>query len=174
VDIQICSHSTFEWERFMGSYSDFGMSLAYLLRPIGFKITDKGFHLRVPQCSGTKGGTILLSTDPNEVMIFLGLDVGRFGRGFCTETEVFSFLLSGHLGSADIESGKVDMNGLRKKDKVMVRKRAMFKRFLEGGLVSTSITSEGEPRQQLWTEEEARKAAFEQFDCEVEYDLQAS
>jgi len=160
VDIKVCSAETLGWETFMASYSDVGMMLAYLVRPLGFKITDKGFHLRIPSdVPGGREGTRFLSHDENEVMDFLGLNPAVFHKGFCAELEVFQFLLSGH-----VRYGRPDLNGLRKKDKVLVKKRPVFKGFLEGYLTKGR---EEEEVGKGWTREEAQKRARVWFglDC---------
>lgn len=152
VDLKLCPAETLRWETFMSSYSDVGMMLAYLVRPIGFKITDKGFFLRLPSSiPGGKEGTKLLSHDPDEVMKFLGLEPAVFQKGFCAELEVFKFLLSGHVGH-----GRPDLSGLRKKDKVLVKKRPVFRGFVEGYLTKGR---EEEEVGKGWTREEAQTQA---------------
>lgn len=186
IDIRTCPKGTFEWQSFTGSYADLGPVLAFLLRPFALKITDKGFFLRVLPCqaySNSKGkeDMLLLSNNPKAVMRFLGLDEGRFKAGFATEFQVFDFLLSGHL----LRPKKVSNVELRKKDRVLVKKRPMFRRFVEdylsrqGGEDGSEVDGNGDGKGEgeekeagkyKWeTKEEAKEAVLIHFDRQAEY-----
>lgn len=187
IDIRTCRKETFEWQSFTGSYADLGPVLAFLLRPVGLKITDKGFFLRIPPSqaySKAKEDMLMLSNDPKAVMRFLGLDEERFKAGFATEFQVFEFLLSGHLPRPRKVSGSGAES--RKKDRVLVKKRPMFRRFVEDYLSTQAghdgtegdSDSQGEVRgkekeagKYKWeTKEEVKEAALRHFHRQLEYE----
>ncbi|KAG7528074.1 hypothetical protein FFLO_06427 [Filobasidium floriforme] len=181
IDIRTCPKETFDWQSFTGSYADLGPVLAFLLRPVGLKITDKGFFLRGLQSqtySKGKEDILLLSNDPKAVMHFLGLNEERFKAGFATEFQVFDFLLSGRLPRPQKLSG----GELRKKDRVLVKKRPMFRRFVEeylsgqGGHDGTEgqvkvEDKKSEAGKYKWeTKEQVKEAALRHFKRQVEYE----
>ncbi|KAH8079638.1 hypothetical protein HD553DRAFT_318203 [Filobasidium floriforme] len=189
IDIRTCPKETFDWQSFTGSYADLGPVLAFLLRPVALKITDKGFFLRVPPSQAYSKGKedmLLLSNDPEAVMRFLGLDEERFKAGFATEFQVFDFLLSGRLPRPQKLSG----GELRKKDRVLVKKRPMFRRFVEdylsrqGGEHGTEGDGNGDGKGEgegegeeneagkyKWeTKEEVKEAALRHFHRQVKYE----
>jgi hypothetical protein len=187
IDIRTCPKETFDWQSLTGSYADLGPVLAFLLRPVGLKITDKGFFLRVlysQTYSKGKEDMLLLSDNPEAVMRFLGLDEERFKAGFATEFQVFDFLLSGYLPRPQ----KVSNVELRKKDSVLVKKRPMFRRFVEdymsgqGGEDGSEVdgggqgkkggeAKENEAGKYKWeTKEEVREAALRHFHRQSEYE----
>lgn len=187
IDIRTCPKETFDWQSFTGSYADLGPVLAFLLRPVGLKITDKGFFLRVlPSQAYSQGreDTLLLSDNPEAVMRFLGLDEERFKAGFATEFQVFDFLLSGHLPRPPKASGSGPES--RKKDRVLVKKRPMFRRFVEDYLSGQGAQDgaegdsdgQGEVRgkekeagKYKWeTKEEVKEAALRHFHHQLEYE----
>jgi hypothetical protein len=185
IDVRNCPEETFDWQSFTGSYADLGPVLAFLLRPVGLKITDKGFYLRVPHSQAYSKGKedmLLLSDNPEAVMRFLGLDEERFKAGFATECQVFDFLLSGHLPRPRKVSGSGSES--RKKDRVVIKKRPMFRRFVEdylsrqGGEDGTEGVGEGEGNNKekeagkyKWeTKEEVKEAALRHFHRQVEYE----
>jgi hypothetical protein len=181
IDIRNCPKETFDWQSFTGSNADLGPVLAFLLRPVGLKITDKGFFLRVPPNQAYSKGQedmLLLSNDPEAVMHFLVLDEGRFKVGFATEFQVFDFLLSGRLPRPQ----KLSEDELRKKDRVLVKKRPMFRRFVEdylsgqGGHDGTEgqvkvEDKKSEAGKYKWeTKEQVKEAALRHFKRQVEYE----
>lgn len=189
IDIRTCPEETFDWQSFTGSYADLGPVLAFLLRPVGLKITDKGFYLRVPHSQAYSKGKedmLLLSDNPEAVMRFLGLDEERFKAGFATEFQVFEFLLGGYLPRAPKVSGSGSES--RKKDRVLVKKRPMFRRFVEdylsgqGGEDGSEVdgggqgkkggeAKENEAGKYKWeTKEEVKEAALRHFKRQVEYE----
>jgi hypothetical protein len=189
IDIRTCPKETFDWQSFTGSYSDLGPVLAFLLRPVGLKITDKGFFLRVPHSQAYSKGKedmLLLSDNPEAVMYFLGLDEERFKAGFATECQVFDFLLSGHLPRPRKVSGSGSES--RKKDRVLIKKRPMFRRFVEdylsgqGGEDGSEVdgggqgkkggeAKENEAGKYKWeTKEEVKEAALRHLKRQVEYE----
>ena len=161
IDIRHCPADLFDWQNFTNSYADLGQVLAFLLRPIRLKITDKGFLLRQPRVQG-KDDLTWLTSDPKAVIGFLGLSEDSFQKGFATEYQVFDFLLSGHLARPTSRPSE-----LRKKDRVLVKKRPMFRRFIEEYLPSLSDDEDGGSGR--WTvPSEARDAALEYFNCRHE------
>ena len=62
----------------------------------GFVINDSGLHIRVGQANETnkKDRTLLLTSDPQEMMDFLGLDKDRYEKGFLTLDEIFEWVTS--------------------------------------------------------------------------------
>lgn len=167
IDVKRCPADLFDWQAFTDSYADLGIVLAYLLRPAGLKITDKGLFLRVPRVYG-KADILWLSDDPKKVMRFLGLPVNRFETGFATEFQVFDFLLAGHLVRPEVKATE-----LRKKDRVNLRKRPMFRRFIEDypGGPHGGGEEEAEMGGKWHDKEKVKDKALEYFDMDNSYEV---
>ncbi|KAF8541048.1 hypothetical protein BDD12DRAFT_831066 [Trichophaea hybrida] len=76
LDIHIChTKHQLQWTFFHHSYGDFCTIIRRLLVGTGLKLDDEGLHIRQGR------GLLTLSTEPDEVLRFLGLDVDMFHRG---------------------------------------------------------------------------------------------
>lgn len=102
IDIEIISLELRDWHKFHSSYGDMVSLLGRIVTHLGFTISDRGFWLRMKELDASKtvehvnaadrDGVILLSSDPKQVMSFLGLSADNYDAGFKTLNELFEWL----------------------------------------------------------------------------------
>lgn len=105
VDLEFIPSQRFGWFTFYASYGDVAAMLGYILRKdgMGFTINDAGLWLRLPELDSTKDlsyvqnlaerdGMIHLSSSPEAVMKFMGLDVEVYEQGFSTLDELYTWV----------------------------------------------------------------------------------
>ncbi|KAF8245261.1 hypothetical protein K440DRAFT_634764 [Wilcoxina mikolae CBS 423.85] len=119
LDIHMCvTKHQLQWTFFHHSYGDFCTIIRQLLVGTGLKLDDDGLHIRQGR------GLLTLSTDPDEVLRFLGLDVDTFHRGdWRGLEEMFIYIKTcrffGRGGGGRVE-GKKDRKLLRQREGVRV------------------------------------------------------
>ncbi|KAK3640494.1 hypothetical protein LTR56_011832 [Elasticomyces elasticus] len=107
VDVECVPTDLYAWRTFYSSFGDISSLLGQICRPLGFRTTSTGFWLRMRElddakkwaAAGTlqlniadKDGLLVLSSDPQQIMAFLKLDVVRYENGFNTLEEIFEWL----------------------------------------------------------------------------------
>jgi len=102
IDVAIISTSLIAWHTFHSSYGDLNTMIGRIMTPLGFTVTDKGLWLRMEELDASKDidnvtiadedGKLLLSTDPNQVMQFLGLSVKGYEAGFSTIEQFYQWM----------------------------------------------------------------------------------
>ncbi|KAK6420975.1 hypothetical protein LTR95_016878 [Oleoguttula sp. CCFEE 5521] len=127
--------------------------IGYITTKFGFSICDKGLRLRLqefddaskPEWSHFKPvvdeGRIMLSSDVDQVLDFLGLSAKRYHEGFTTMGEVFSWtkdcrMVSGPLGELWKKEAKTNK---------LKANRSMFLDFLETYLPAHLPPTESSP-----------------------------
>ncbi|OQO13910.1 hypothetical protein B0A48_00785 [Cryoendolithus antarcticus] len=115
IDVETVPPELEKWRSFYDAYGDLSGIIGYTTTKFGFSICDKGLRLRLqefddaskPEWSHFKPvvdeGRIMLSSDVDQVLDFLGLSVKRYHEGFTMMGEVFSWtmdcrMVSGPLG----------------------------------------------------------------------------
>lgn len=104
IDIVKIGSVLADWTGFYSSYGDLAGMLGRIVTNFGFDITETGLRLRLKEWddSGLEEwkhfnprkdeGKMMLSTNPDEVMEFFGLNVKRFYDRFHTKEEIFQWL----------------------------------------------------------------------------------
>ena len=142
IDVHKVRHpSMLDLEIFMGSYGDMQQMLGLLQRPLGLTTNDRGLHLRVQEVEvmNRKAALIFLTCDVREMLSFLGLDVGKWEKGFASDEEVFEWCLRGRFWGekvvTDVLAGRHremgDGVGMHSGDRQRMRKRPMFRACIE-------------------------------------------
>ena len=111
IDIELVPPELQDWHLFYSSYGDMLGLLGHIVHNLGFTVSDRGFWLRMKELDYSKTGKhlnvagsegiVFLSSDPKQVMRFLGLSVGRYNAGFDTVDELFEWLGACRLLSAE-------------------------------------------------------------------------
>ncbi|KAK1781370.1 hypothetical protein QBC45DRAFT_405997 [Copromyces sp. CBS 386.78] len=96
VDISICkSMDQMFWALFKSAHGDAWTLLGSIIRPFGLTADDEGLCLRIPEIEklDRKKARVLLTTDPVEVVHFLGMQVeGYWSEPFPTVDAMFSYI----------------------------------------------------------------------------------
>ncbi|KAK6419323.1 hypothetical protein LTR95_017075 [Oleoguttula sp. CCFEE 5521] len=142
IDVETVAPELEKWRSFHDAYGDLSGIIGYMTTKFGFSICDKGLRLRLqefddaskPEWSHFKPvvdeGRILLSSDVDRVLDFLGLSSAKYHADFVTMDEVFDWakdcrMVSGPLGELwrkEVKTNKLKAN------------RSMFLDFFENYL----------------------------------------
>lgn len=96
LDVRTCKPGLFEWEMTIYTHGDLWRILGVAVNRQGFAINDTGLHLRITEIEKThaKDSLLRLTSSPEKMMAFLGLDANRFVQGFADLDEVFLWATS--------------------------------------------------------------------------------
>jgi hypothetical protein len=164
LDIHECSSETFDWKVFEASYGDFASILRTMLKPLGLRMNDTGLDLVVEELQrfGKKASVFRLTTNPSELLQFLGLEVAQFAAGFESEERLFGYIMSGHLSYS-----RTDSAALSPSSRTRVRKRPMYRRFVMEYIPNVNA---GENEVIVWkTRKQALEVALEYFGYRQRY-----
>ncbi|KAK3487259.1 hypothetical protein B0T13DRAFT_109672 [Neurospora crassa] len=96
VDICICKNmDQMFWALFKSAHGDAWTLLGSMIRPFGLTADDEGLWLRIPEIEklDRKKSRVLLTTDPVEVLHFLGMQVeGYWSEPFRTVDTMFNYI----------------------------------------------------------------------------------
>lgn len=128
LDVHLCKKECFEWERVIYAYGDLWHIIGFIVTRFGLAINDSGLHARVEEIEETnkKDSLLLLTSEPREMMAFLGLDSLRYGRGFSTLDEVFEWASSMPL----FRKNFFEKETISGKEGRIREKRPMYSRFV--------------------------------------------
>ncbi|KEF63189.1 uncharacterized protein A1O9_01166 [Exophiala aquamarina CBS 119918] len=94
VDVQICSTvDVMNWTLFLHAHGDLWNMLGGIIRRFGLTSTPKGFFLRIEEAErySKEQSRVKLTTDPNQVLQYLGLDLERYWQPFTTLDQMMSY-----------------------------------------------------------------------------------
>ena len=82
LDVHVCKKGCFEWESVIYAYGDLWHIIGSIVTRFGLGINDHGLHARVEEIEETnkKVSLLHLTSEPHEMMAFLGLDDLRYER----------------------------------------------------------------------------------------------
>jgi hypothetical protein len=89
--IDIANEDRFDLAQLFYGYPDYGMIQGMAMKSLGIKYGYQGLSIVV------ESHQIMLSTDLNRILEFMGLDADAWRRGFATDNEVFQFIISSRL-----------------------------------------------------------------------------
>jgi hypothetical protein len=129
VDLIITSLEYFDYAHKYFNYNDLGNLLGRLTHKLGLKHGSHGLQqvVRSPQSSTSIIGTIQLSTNHDDVLNILGLDVDQYNAGFNDLVDIFNFVASSRYFDAEVYKFEHRNN----KNKVRDQKRSTYNAFLE-------------------------------------------
>ncbi|KAI9818255.1 MAG: hypothetical protein M1832_004471 [Thelocarpon impressellum] len=128
LDIQVCRPGQLAWETFTHSHGDLWMILRPTINYYGLKADDTGLYVRNQGVNFRVGMASLLhlTSEPHEVLEFLGMDVEKYDQTFPTMSELFDYAASTRLFNRSAFE-KVAMNS-KERQKL---KRPMYRMWLE-------------------------------------------
>lgn len=88
IDIETCStYEEMKWREWDQDFGDVTKIVGSIVKPFGLTINPGGLWLRLAEIEPTNhdSSLVLLTSDPDDAMIFLGLDVDEHHRGFETD-----------------------------------------------------------------------------------------
>ena len=150
LDVERCDTvDKFNWMLFFNSLGDFWNILGTALRRYGLTANDHGLHLRVREIEteNKQHALISLTSDPGDILEFLGLDVEEFNEGWSTLEEMYVFLAQHRFFRRDsytrvhhLDSHSSIPNGANggggTKEKKRIETRAVYRQFVDEFLPS--------------------------------------
>ena len=146
LDVHLCKKGCFEWENVIYAYGDLWHIIGSVVTRFGFAINDSGLHARVEESDevNKKDCLLLLTSEPQEMMEFLGLDSPRYEKGFSTLDELFEWAISTPLFRTKFFQKETIIG----KQERMREKRPMYSNFVAEWLpqknASTATPKPGE------------------------------
>ncbi|KAL6712984.1 hypothetical protein ACLMJK_009380 [Lecanora helva] len=128
LDVNVCRKETFDFEVVMTSYGDLWHILGACATRFHLALTNSGLYLRMPEIEAThkKDSLLHLTSDPDEMMQFLGLNVEQFKREFETRDEVFEWATSSRVFRREF----FEKETISVKEQRMREKRVMYRVFV--------------------------------------------
>ncbi|KAF2403002.1 hypothetical protein EJ06DRAFT_316871 [Trichodelitschia bisporula] len=100
LDVVYEDPNILQWTKFTLAWEDIATILGVLLKPLGLIINDHGLFLRDEKYErffGPGRAVYFLTSDPDEMMHFIGLDPDHYKRGFESQEEIFAWIAEGDL-----------------------------------------------------------------------------
>ncbi|KAK6846300.1 hypothetical protein PG987_001488 [Apiospora arundinis] len=184
VDVQVCENlDTFRWSVFKHDHGDLWNLLGSTIRPFGLTIDHKALYVRIAEIEkfDKKKAKIFLSSDPETVLNFLGLDPQRWKQPFATLEETYEYTATCRFfwvkpeseNGSDVSDeerigGEFTRKNLKSNDRQRMDKRPMFNKWIKEFIPKCR-------EQHRFTErptdrEGTLEAAFEQFGVRETYD----
>ncbi|KAJ4332637.1 hypothetical protein N0V95_009618 [Ascochyta clinopodiicola] len=157
------SAELFEWTKFMKGDADLLQIIGIAHRLLGITCNDRGLHVRLEQIEpyDKKKALLFLTRDPVQAMQFYGFDVGKYYKGFESETDLFDWVAAGRFFSPEIFERRVE----RSDDRSRHSKRPMYRHFVDDYMPKTNRDS-GD----TWSREDVLREAINTFGVRAEYD----
>lgn len=185
VDVSICaSQQKLEWMLFKHAHGDVWSILGSVIRPFGLTVDDQALWLRIPEIekSNRNRAKVLLTSEPNAILDFLGLPVARFwGEPFSSYGEMYEYAAQCNLfrvhqptdasipgddttGENATGGGK---QGLNTSDRKRMNLRPAFRGWYDDFL--PRCQAEGRYMGEVPSRDEVRLRAFELSGIEEQY-----
>ncbi|PNP83457.1 hypothetical protein FNYG_03020 [Fusarium nygamai] len=170
VDVRYClSRKQAKYLRFFESHGDFWQIVGSIISPYGLTVDDKGLHIRVEEGEriNRKKAKILLTSKPDDILMFLGLPVAEYWRPFATTNAMFEYIAKCPMFSRCCSTFEEEMGVVTANERRRMASRPVYRewvqefkpRFLERGL------DFGSPL----TRDDIKEKAFNTFKIESEY-----
>ncbi|KAG9496743.1 hypothetical protein J7337_011526 [Fusarium musae] len=170
VDVRYClSRKQAKYLRFFESHGDFWQIVGSIISPYGLTVDDKGLHIRVEEGEriNRKKAKILLTSKPDEILMFLGLPVAEYWRPFATTNAMFEYIAKCPMFSRGCSTFQEEMGVVTSNERRRMASRPIYRewvqefkpRFLQRGL------DFGSPL----TRDDIKEKAFYTFKIESEY-----
>ncbi|KAI0098274.1 hypothetical protein GGR51DRAFT_538384 [Nemania sp. FL0031] len=141
VDIHICQSLDYlQWMLFKHAHGDLWNLLGSTIRPFGLTIDEVGLYVRIPEIEKfeKQKAKVLLTTDPSEVLNFLGLKCTEkeWEEPFASDQEVFEYAATCRLfwvkpDDSEGGSAEIDRRKLKANDRRRMKFRPLFRKWIE-------------------------------------------
>ena len=169
LDVHVCPPGGFGWQLFHQSHGDMWNLLGTTIRPVGLTANDVGLHVRIPEIEevNRKRGMLLLTSEPNQVLDFLGLDRDKYERPFESVEALYQFV----LGCRWFSSETYVRAELKANDRKRMAQRELYRQFVDEWLPENKqLVEKSGKRAQGATREDVQESALNVFGKREEYD----
>ena len=168
LDIHVCPPGLFEWQLFHQSHGDLWNLLGTTIRPLGLTANDVGLHVRVPEIEevNRKRGMLFLTSEPDRVLDFLGLDRDKYQKLFESVEALYQFV----LGCRWFNGETYVRAELKANDRKRMAQRELYRRFVDEWLPANGQFVEmGGERIQGATREDVQELSLTVFGKREEF-----
>ena len=179
VDIHILdSVKDMEWLLFKHGHGDIWSILGSVMRPYGLTVDEGALWLRIPEIeqSNRNKAKVFLTSEPREVLEFVGLDIDRYFEGpFHDAQTMYEYIAQCRMFSVpplkpeqDRDSATAeDLEKLKSNDRRRMQQRPVFRSFFDDFVVQ--CRSEGRFAERRTSREQITNEAFARFHVEAEF-----
>ncbi|KAI0882822.1 uncharacterized protein GGS22DRAFT_195550 [Annulohypoxylon maeteangense] len=166
--------ATTRYIQFKHAHGDLWNVIGSTIRPYGLTVDEVGLYIRIPEIESLdkKKARVLLSTDPAEILTFLGLkyDGTEWEEPFASDEDLFRYATTCRLFwvrpeqhdiHASTESSEVDKSKLKANDRRRMSSRSVFRKWVDEFL--PACRNAGLFAVQNATRDSVRAEAFECF-----------
>lgn len=175
VDLHFCdSLEHLQWMLFNHAHGDLWNIIGSIIRPYGLTVDETGLYVRIPEIESLdkKKARILLSTNPNEILSFLGLKYHdmQWEEPFSSVDELFEYASTCRLFWVRPEfdekhmltdGGVIEKSKLKANDRRRMKYRPVFRKWVDEFL--PLCREAGLFAEQNATRDSVRVEAFEYF-----------
>ncbi|KAI3318268.1 hypothetical protein HD806DRAFT_316909 [Xylariaceae sp. AK1471] len=155
VDVHICTTlDHLQWMLFKHAHGDLWNILGSTIRPFGLTVDEVGLYVRIPEIEelNKKEAKVLLSSDPSEILSFLGLkyDDKQWEEPFTSDEDIYEYATTCRLffvkpektetkddadgtgtGGEGEDATGVDKRRLKANDRRRMTYRPLFRKWVE-------------------------------------------
>ncbi|KAK4696111.1 hypothetical protein P7C71_g1746, partial [Lecanoromycetidae sp. Uapishka_2] len=169
VDVHLCPEGSFDWQVFHQSHGDLWNLLGTTIRPFGLTANDAGLNIRIPEIEklDRRKGLLLLTSEPDEVLDFLGMDVEEYQRPFGSVEAMYQYAVSCRFFRAETYV----RGDLKANDRKRMAQRELYRQFVDewvpanGHFINTRVG-----RDTTLTREVVQEAALARWAKRADFD----
>ncbi|KAI0110165.1 hypothetical protein F4814DRAFT_426058 [Daldinia grandis] len=175
VDLHLCdSVEHLQWMLLKCAHGDLWSILGSTIRPYGLTVDEVGLYIRIPEIENLnkKLSKVVLSTDPVEILGFLGLkcDGTEWERPFASVEDFMEYAATCRLlwvrpeqdaNTTEADGGDFDKSMMKSNDRRRMKGRAAFREWYDGFI--PACREAGRFTTPISTRDTVREEAFQQF-----------
>ncbi|OTB05538.1 hypothetical protein M426DRAFT_319808 [Hypoxylon sp. CI-4A] len=171
VDLHLCdSLEHLQWMLFKHAHGDLWNMFGSTIRPYGLTVDEAGLYIRIPEIENLnkKKAKILLTTDPIEILEFLGLEYNHthWEEPFSSVDELLEYAATCRLfwvrpDPDSAEGNELDRDRLKSNDRRRMSQRSVFRKWIDEFL--PACRKSGRFAAQPATRDAVRSEAFARF-----------
>ena len=167
VDVHECTSATFQWEFCTASHGDLWNIIGTSIRAFGLTANNVGLYLRIQEIEDLdkKRSMVFLTSNPDSVLEFLGLDVESYWKPFATVEELYLYAAGMRLFKRERYVREI----LKANDRKRMAQRPFYRRFVDEWLPQqVDLGTEG--RELTATRQSVMDEALERYGKRREYE----
>ncbi|KAF4435755.1 hypothetical protein F53441_13459 [Fusarium austroafricanum] len=174
VDVRWCiAYKHCEFLRFVQSHGDMWQILGSIIRPFGLTVDDRALWLRASEIerNNWERSKIQLTSNPNEILRFLGLPIPEYWRPFTSVEAMFNYIANCPMFSVppDYDVEKVRASA-RAKDRRRLAQRPVYREWVE--VFKPRCRDQGLYTESSLTRDLVKDKAFDAFRIGTQYHQQ--